>query len=302
MKTYLGVDIGGTDVKLGLLDGQGRILRRASAPAAFDNYRTPLLDTVVRAVRGFLEQPETRPLGVGLSSTGCIDRAAGTIVGSWIPGWEGSRVAEAVEAATGLPVTLENDGNCMCLGECWTGAGAGFADLLCVAVGTGIGGSAVVGGQLLGGAHGLSLEIGHMVTHRGGEPCSCGRSGCWERYASTAALVRQARAAGLSCGNGRELLALVRDGDAAAQAVYDRWLDELAEGLRDLVLLLDPACILIGGGIAAAGETLLAPLRRKLPQGLLAAYHGGFELRAASLGNDAGITGAVRVLLNSGRV
>lgn len=302
MNTYMGVDIGGTELKLGILNEDGLLLRQENVPVAFDGYRTSILTTATRAVRGFLDAQEVRPVGIGVSSTGCVDRMAGTITGSWLPGWEGSSVVETLEKATGLPVTLENDGNCMCLGECWTGAGAGSRDLLCITVGTGIGASAVLDGRLLSGVHGIGMEAGHMVTHRGGIPCSCGRSGCWERYASTSALLQQAAAAGLDCKNGKEILALVADGNQAAKAVYDLWLEELAEGLRNLIFLFDPSLILIGGGIAAAGELLLAPLREKLQHGLLKAYRGGFRLEAAQLGNTAGMVGAVRVLLDSGRV
>lgn len=302
MKTYIGADIGGTELKLGLLDEQGNLLRQENVAVAFDNYQTPILSTVTKAITAFLATLAEPPLGIGVSSTGCIDRAQGVIVGSWLPGWEGSRIVETLEAATGLPVTLENDGNCMCLGECWIGAGAGSRDLLCLTIGTGIGASAILNGQLLSGAHGLGMEAGHMITHRGGIPCTCGRSGCWERYASTSALVRQAQMVGLAVDNGKELLKLVSEGNATAQTVYDQWLDELAEGIRDLIFLFDPTHILIGGGIAAAGEQLLAPLREKLQHGLLEAHLGGFELKAAQLGNTAGMVGAVRVLLDSGKV
>ena len=293
MDTYLGADIGGTELKLGLLDTQGNILRQENVSVAFDGYHTPILTSVTTAVTDFLRRLDTAPKGIGVSSTGAIDRESGTIIGSWLPGWEGSRVVDTLQAATGLPVTIENDGSCMCLGERWIGAGAGHRDLLCLTIGTGIGASAILNGQLLSGTHGMGMEAGHMVTHRGGIPCTCGRQGCWERYASTSALVQQAQSAGLAVDNGKEILSLVTAGDSTAMAVYDHWLDELAEGIRDLIFLFDPGCILIGGGIAAAGDALFVPLREKLTRGLLQAHYGGFELKPAALGNTAGMIGAV---------
>lgn len=300
---YLGLDIGGTELKLGLLDGSGQLLRQQSVPVNVDGYQTPILSIVTSAVQDFLGTLERPPLGIGVSSTGYVDRTAGVITGSWIPGWAGSPVVETLEKATGLPTTLENDGNCMCLGERWMGAARGCDNLLCVTIGTGLGGAAMIAGRLLSGAHGMALELGHIVTHRqDGIRCSCGRSGCWERYASTSALVRQAQAAGLSCSNGKELLALVEAGEPGAQSVYAGWLDELADGLVDLLYLFDPERILLGGGIVAAGERLLQPLRERMQQRAMDVYTGRYQLCAAQLGNQAGMIGAVRVLLESGKL
>ena len=292
-KTYLGIDIGGTAVKLGLISPTGEVLRRHSASVSFDGYRTPVLDTVLTETAAFLRALPAPPQGIGISAKGCMDAERGVVIESCLPGWNGIPLAAAMEAQTGLPASVENDARCMCLGEYWVGAGRGCDELLCVTIGTGIGGAMLHGGRLARGAHRLGGEIGHMVTHVGGRPCGCGRAGCWEQYASTTALLRMAREGGADAPDGRALLAQAAAGEATALAALDRWAAEAAEGLANLVFLLDPARILVGGGVAEAGELLLAPLRRALDARLMDAYRDGFTLAPAALGNDAGMIGAV---------
>ena len=158
---YLGVDIGGTAVKLGLVDETGRVLRRAERSVSFGGYKTPILDTVQRAIRDFLAEDAPELAGIGVSATGQIDSRRGVVAGTCgnFPGWIGVAIKGTLERAFGLPVTVANDANCMLLGEVWAGAARGYTDVVGVTLGTGVGGGILNGGRLLEGARGLGGEL-----------------------------------------------------------------------------------------------------------------------------------------------
>ena len=164
---YLGVDIGGTAVKLGLVDETGGVLRRAERSVSFDGYKTPIIDTVQRAIRDFLAEDAPELAGIGVSATGQIDSRRGVVAGTCgnFPGWIGVDIKGTLERAFGLPVTVANDANCMLLGEVWAGAAKGCTDVVGVTLGTGVGGGILTGGRLLEGARGLGGELGHFRLH-----------------------------------------------------------------------------------------------------------------------------------------
>ena len=180
-KTYLGVDIGGTAVKLGLVDENGRVLRRAERSVSFDGYKTPILDTVQAAIHEFLTADAPRLEGIAVSATGQIDSRRGVVAGTCgnFPGWIGVDIKGTLERAFGLPVTVANDANCMLLGEVWAGAAKDCTDVIGVTLGTGVGGGILTGGRLLEGARGLGGELGHFRLHAlDGVACTCGAIGC----------------------------------------------------------------------------------------------------------------------------
>ena len=304
MNTYLGIDIGGTAVKLGLVTETGEVLQRREASVSFDGYRTPILDTVCQEAARMLAgcQAAGYPVaGVGVSATGQIDSARGIVAGTCgsLPGWPGAPIRAALEAGLGLPVTVANDANCMILGEAWVGAARGCADVLGVTIGTGLGGGVLTGGRLLEGTRGLGGELGHMRTHAlDGVPCTCGAAGCWERYASTSALVRKAVRTDPALDSGRAIFAAARQGDKAVLALLEGWIAEIAEGLAGLVHLFNPQLILIGGGVSSQQELLIDPLARQVKARVMPAFAEGLELRPAALANDAGLVGAVRYFLD----
>lgn len=306
MKYYLGIDIGGTAVKLGLVDETGRVLCRGEESVSFDGYRTPILTTVVAAARNFAGQCRAEGLeaeGVGVSATGQIDSVRGVVAGTCgsLPGWTGAPIREELEQALDLPVTVANDANCMILGEAWTGAAQDCTDVVGVTIGTGLGGGVLTAGHLLEGARGLGGELGHMRTHAiDGVDCTCGAKGCWERYASTSALVRAAKELDPALDSGRAIFAAAEQGNAAVLDLLDRWMDEIAEGLAGLVHIFNPQCILIGGGVSAQQDLLIDPLARRVRDKVMPAFARELDIRAAALKNDAGLVGAVRYFLDSG--
>ena len=299
MKTYLGIDIGGTAVKLGLVTEAGEVLLRSETSVSFDGYRTPILDTVRAAAVRMLADCRAagyQPAGVGVSATGQIDSAKGVVAGTCgsLPGWPGAPIRAALEADLGLPAAVANDANCMILGEAWVGAAKGCTDVLGVTIGTGLGGGVLTGGRLLEGARGLGGELGHMRTHAvDGVPCTCGAAGCWERYAATTALVRRARQLDPQMGSGRDIFAAVQAGDEAMRQVLQAWTAEIAQGLAGLVHIFNPELILVGGGVSAQQALLIEPLARQVRAAVMPAFAQGLELRAAALQNDAGLVGAV---------
>lgn len=300
-KIYLGIDIGGTAVKLGLVDDTGTVLDRAERSVSFDDYRTPILDTVQAAAADFTAGRRDTLAGIGVSATGQIDSRKGIVAGTCgsLPGWVGSPIKDRLEADYHLPVTVANDANCMCLGEVWVGAARGCTDVIGITIGTGIGGGILTGGRLLEGARGLGGEMGHYRTHAlDGVDCTCGAKGCWERYASTTALVRAAKAMDPELCDGRAIFAAAQAGRCDVLALLDRWTDEIAQGLAGMVHIFNPQRILVGGGVSAQKTLLIEPLERKVKAAVMPAFAEGLTVTAAALQNDAGLVGAVYYLLH----
>lgn len=299
MKQYLAIDIGGTSAKLGIVDEAGCVLAKTEQSVCFDYYETPILTTVLLASEQFLREQDVRPqslAGIGVSATGQIDTHTGTVVGTCgsLPNYIGSPIKAELEAKFGLPVTVANDANCMTLGEVWVGGAKGYTDVIGVTLGTGVGGGILTGGRLLEGARGLGGELGHYRTHAlDGVLCTCGASGCWERYAATTALVRAAQPRDHKWRDGRAIFESAHAGDPIILALLENWTDEIAQGLAGLVHIFNPQLILIGGGVSAQQELLIEPIARKVRASIMPAFAEGLEIRAAQLHNDAGMVGAV---------
>ena len=299
MKQYFGIDIGGTAVKLGIVDETGRVLLKGEASVSFDGYQTPVLTTVRRAAKEFLTAnaiPVENLAGIGVSATGQIDSRKGIVAGTCgnFPNYIGSPIKSALEEDFGLPVTVANDANCMTLGEVWVGAAQGYTDVIGVTLGTGVGGGILTGGHLLEGARGLGGELGHYRTHAlDGVDCTCGAKGCWERYAATTALVRTAQEKDPAWKDGRAIFAAAEAGDETVLSLLDAWTDEIAQGLAGMVHIFNPQLILIGGGVSAQQKLLIEPIAAKVKASVMPAFAEGLEVRAAQLHNDAGMVGAV---------
>lgn len=293
----LGVDVGGTAVKLGLVDAHGGLHARAEYAVGHDGYQTPLFQSVTEAMRRFLADVDVRVEGVGISTTGQIDVVEGLVAGSCgnIPGWVGTPVRAGLEARFGVPVSVMNDANCAVLGERWMGGARGVDDVVMVTLGTGVGCGVITGGQVLSGSRGFAGEGGHFPIHVGGRLCTCGMRGCYEQYASVTGLLAQACALRPEeTLDGRRVFALAAEGDAAMQALLVGWIEDIVAGLAGLVHLFNPRVVLIGGGVSAQEALLIAPIRQALLAAVMPRYGEGLQVQAAMLGNDAGILGAAR--------
>ena len=297
----LSIDIGGTAVKMGLVDHEGAIHARHEASVCFDHYQTPILTTVIREAQAFLAREGAQIEGIGVSATGQVDDRAGAVIGTngKIPHYEGAQIKRDMEAAFGVPVFALNDANAAALGECFAGRAKGVQNVLMVTLGTGVGGGIVLGGRIFGGTRGIAGELGHFTLYQDGPRCPCGKRGCFESYAATTALVRRAKeATGEAEMNGRIVFSRAADGDQALLAVLSAWIDDIAAGISGLVHIFNPQMVLIGGGVSAQEALLIAPLRERVLRSVMPRFAECLQLEAATLGNDAGMIGAARFYLD----
>jgi glucokinase len=307
MGLTVGIDVGGTKIAGGVVDADGNVLataRRVSPARSSDAIEQSIADLVD-------ELRSTHAVeAVGVGAAGFVDAQRSTVLFAPNLAWRDEPLKVDLERAIGLPVVIENDANAAAWGEFTFGAAADVADLLLVTVGTGVGGGIVLNGELHRGAFGVAAEIGHIRVVPDGRLCGCGNKGCWEQYASGTALVRDTREQAAQgsliakslvdrAGGSAEAITgpliteAAKDGDAFAieqLASLGRW---LGEGIATLTAVLDPAVVVIGGGVSDAGDLLLEPTRAHLKANLTGRnYRPTLEIRAATLGNKAGMLGA----------
>lgn len=304
MDKVLALDIGGTSVKCGVVSEKGELFCREQCEVQGG----PLLLAVKNAVKVQLKNAQSmgvRLCGVAAAVTGQIDTVNGVVAGTngAIPGWEGVRLREELQLESGLDrVLVENDANCAAYIEAVKGAGAGKRNILTVTLGTGIGGGIVSDRKLFRGARGLAGEIGHICVERNGRPCSCGRRGCWERYASVSALVQDAALAvgdsGTPPKNGKEVFDLEKAGNEKIHRAVEQYFDFLGLGLTDLIHCLNPDRIVLGGGISAEGQVLCDRLMLRLNDMVMPRFLEGLSVCTAEYRNEAGMLGAAELFFD----
>lgn len=302
-KQYIGIDIGGTSIKLGIVTDRGEVTVRKETIYTDEGDNRTVMQAIIDSISELLVENSLNAddvAGIGISAAGCINSVTGSVAenGGNVPGWSRTAVCSVLTKEFGIPSTLANDANCAVLGEYWAGAAMGYTDVVGVTLGTGVGGGIITGGRLLEGAHGYAGELGHFPTHAGGEHCICGIDGCFERYASTSALIRTAVSEDPDLRTGRILFSAAQEGDRHALDLLDRWIEEIAYGIAGLVHVFDPQLILIGGGVSAQEELLVKPLRERVLSKVMPDFAADLEFRPAALGNDAGMIGAVYYLMS----
>ena len=307
MSLTVGVDVGGTKVLGGVVDASGKVLAtsRRDTPREGGGELTKTIAEVA------LELMQSHSVSaVGVSAAGFVSSDRKTMLATPnIADWNGVQLDLELTKLIGLPVVIENDANAAAWGEAKFGAGRNQAHMMMLTIGTGVGGGIVVNNQLYRGAFGIAAEFGHLRVVPEGHLCGCGARGCFEQYASGSALRRHAREAiSASPDLARNLLArgdgtidgltgqaiteAARDGDAVALAAFQTTAQYLGAGIASLAVLLDPSCVVIGGGVIDAGEILLAPTREAMKRYMpFAGKHPYPEIVAAELGNEAGLVG-----------
>lgn len=290
----IGMDVGGTKIAAAVVTPAGDILDALQEPTrAQEGPEALMARLIAMAARLRERRPEVRAIGV--ASAGQIDQRAGTVIyaNENIPGWTGMPIAERLHAAHGLPVQVDNDVHGLALAEAHWGSGRGSRVLLVAAVGTGIGGAIVVDGRLFRGAGGSAGELGHIPVTDGGPRCGCGNQGCVEVYASGPRIAAAyAGAAGVAVPDLQQVVTAAAGGDRHALAAFEAAGQVLGRALAGIVNVLDPDCLVVGGGVAAAGDLLFVPFRRGLAAHLMPPVRARIAVRPAALGNGGGVLGA----------
>ena len=307
---YIGVDLGGTGIKAGVVNEQGEIIAKVSCPTGVERGYGPVIADMaklcIEAVeKAGISMDEVKGIGVGIP--GIQDPATGLIPFCTNLGWHQVPLVEEMHKYIDKPVFVGNDATVAGLAEAVAGVSAGATTSVFVTLGTGVGGGIVIDGKPYSGPNGVASEIGHMMTVAGGELCTCGNRGCWERYASATAIIREGRKfaeAHPECAiakavNGdldkieaKTVIDLAKAGDPDAVALFDNYVFHLCVGLVNLINLYDPQIIALGGGVSHAGQFLLDAVNAKLPSMVFYKTMPYAKIALATLGNDAGIIGA----------
>lgn len=307
---YIGVDLGGTGIKAGVVDESGTILAKGSAPTGRERpYQAVIADIAALCTRVAAQagtpMEEVAAMGVGVP--GIYNPETGVIPFCTNLGWHDVPFVEEMHKHLNLPVHVDNDATVAGYAESIAGVSAGTRASVFLTLGTGVGGGIVLGGRPYSGVHGIGSEIGHMILQMDGEPCTCGNEGCFERYASATAIIREARRAVKkdpqsmmmkNCGgnperiNAKIVIDCAKAGDKTARAVFDAYVRALAHGIISIINVLDPEIIVLGGGVSMAGEFLLNAVREAVKPLIFFKTMPYARIELARLGADAGIIGA----------
>lgn len=289
----LAVDIGGTNIKMCMVDNTGQVSAFKEIDSGAKKGGQYLVDHLMEAIA----ETYTGFEAIGISTAGQVNSEEGTIIyaNDNFPGYTGMAVQAIFEERFGVPVKVENDVNSAALGEKHFGAGQDFNDFLCLTYGTGIGGAIVIDSTVYKGMNGSAGEFGHMILHPDGEKCSCGCVGCYEMYGATTALVKNAMELNSKYINGRMIFEGLEQGDQQLEQVLNDWILEVANGLVSLIHIFNPPAIIIGGGVMEQNK-LVEAVSAKVQELVISSFTG-VQIISASLGNKAGLLGAASLHL-----
>ncbi|MGN1400721.1 MAG: ROK family glucokinase [Bacillus sp. (in: firmicutes)] len=312
-KWLVGIDLGGTTTKIAFITQTGEFVHKWEIKTDTSENGQHIVDSIAKAIDAkLLELNETadRLEAIGMGAPGPVDAKTGTVYEAVNLGWTNYPLQAALNEATGLPVAVDNDANIAALGEMWKGAGVGARNLVCVTLGTGVGGGIITNGQLVQGASGAAGEIGHItVIPFEGSPCNCGKSGCLETVASATGIVKVAmerlnespsELKNILDKNGfitsKDVMDCAVQGDDYALSVIDRVSYYLGLSLANMANVLNPEIIVIGGGVSRAGDILLNTVREYFERFAFVRVRKSTTLKIATLGNDAGVIGGAKLV------
>ena len=313
-KYYVGIDLGGTFIKGGIVDDLGNIVYEDKAPTESDKGAEKVAENIAALVKKLLERVGLGAddvEGIGMGVPGMIDSKNGNVIYSNNLAWKDFAIGPRVSELTGLRVKIANDANVAALGEVKFGVAKGYENAILLTLGTGVGGGIVVDGVLIEGNKSAGAELGHSVIVAGGEQCTCGRKGCLEAYASATAIIRETKRAMQADKNSKmwEIGSLdqvtgktafdYKDVDGAAKAVVDAYIEKLACGITNFANIFRPEVVILGGGVCAQGDGLVKPLQALLNKELFAGDLGPqVPIVIAQLGNLAGLLGGAALLMD----
>lgn len=315
MKKVIGIDLGGTTAKIGILNQDGEIEKKWELPTDISEEGTLIVPNIIQSINEVLKSDHLEPsdfLGMGMGTPGTVNRTNGTVIGAYNLNWKTEQlIREQVESSTGIPFFLDNDANVAALGEQWKGAGNNEKNVSFITLGTGVGGGLVSDGSLIHGAVDAAGEVGHITVEPYGYECTCGKKGCLEQYTSATGVVRMARDmseeyAGQSdlkyqIDDGQEITAklifdLAKENDSFATIVVDRAVFYLGLALGNVANLLNPSTIVLGGGVSRAGSFLADKVEKELQDITFPTIREITKVKIAELGNDAGVIGAASLV------
>ncbi len=306
----IGVDLGGTNIAVGVVDENMKIIGRGKVKTKCPRPAAEIFDDIALAVQMAVKDAGISMddvVSVGVGTPGSVNKSNGYIEFANNLDFNQVPAKEMLEERIGKTVYLDNDANCAALGEAVAGVGNGVENFVAVTLGTGVGSGIIVNGKIVVGANYCAGEMGHTVICVDGIPCNCGRKGCWEQYSSATALISQTKEAmknnpdsimwqltgGIDNVSGRTAFDAMRQGDAAATAVVDKYIYYLSIGICNIINTLQPDIVCIGGGVSHEGDYLLKPLQKHIEEQRYSIYSKiQTKIVAAQLGNDAGIFGA----------
>ena len=316
-KKIIGIDLGGTTAKFGIINLEGEIQTKWSIETDISDHGRHIVPNIIESIHSKLESFNMTAddfVGIGMGSPGTVNRREGSVIGAYNLNWkESQNLKEPIESKTGISFHIDNDANVAALGEQWTGAGNNEANVIFVTLGTGVGGGLISDGHLLHGSADAAGEIGHVTVEPDGYLCTCGKKGCLEQYASATGVVRIARDMAEEYAGESQLKIEIDDGqsidskrifdlaksdDVLALAVVDQFAYYLALALGNTANLLNPSIIVLGGGVSKAGEFLITKVKKEMKPFLFKPIREITKVKIAELGNDAGIIGAASLVLN----
>ena len=282
----LAIDIGGTMIKYGLVSSDGQILSTDKIETEAEKG----LDNILNKIDNiFKKYKENNLVGIAVSGTGQINGMIGKVIGGSpiIPNWIGCNLVEILEKKYKLPAILENDVNCMALGEKWIGVGKDLSNFICLTIGTGIGGGIILNNELFRGENFVAGEFGHILIKKGE----------FEQFASTTALIRLVKERTRKTLNGKEIFDLEKKEIVEYQEVISEWIENLTDGLSSIIYCFNPANIILGGGVIGQGEPLINRIKNSLFKKIGSQFKEKLNITQAKLGNNAGMIGASYLLL-----
>ena len=282
----LAIDIGGTMIKYGLVSSDGEILSTDKIETEAEKGLENILNKIDNIFKGY---KENNPVGIAVSGTGQINGMIGKVIGGnpIIPNWIGTNLVKILEEKYNLPAVLENDVNCVALGEKWIGAGKDLSNFICLTIGTGIGGGIILNNQLFRGENFVAGEFGHILIKKGE----------FEQFASTTALIRLVKERTEKTLNGKEIFDLEKKEIVEYQEVISEWIENLTDGLSSIIYCFNPANIILGGGVIEQGEPLINKIKNSLFKKIGPQFKEKLNITQAKLGNNAGMIGASYLLL-----
>jgi len=312
----IGVDIGGTSIKVSAVNENGKVLNKFVIPVNKEESQDETIDNLIKEINSYIENNDFKGKisGIGLGIPGSVDTATGEVIYCSNLGWKYLPIVKKIKEGTNLEVKITNDANAAALAESKFGVGKIYKDIVMITIGTGIGGGIIIDNKLYEGFEGKGAELGHVTLIMDGLPCGCGRKGCFEKYASATALINQTKEAmeknkdsllnevAKEEGkvNGKVAFIAAKKGDKVANQVIDQYVKYLSEGLLNICNVFRPQCIVLSGGIANQGEYLITKVIRYMES-----YNFGYpfspktSIKIAEVGYDSGIIGAASLFFQN---